>query len=96
VRGFVDIVGHGDVREPSPESEHYRDIRQPVWILRGSEDRDWMPAEHEARYRELMPDARLIRWNNVGHSPHIEAPERFASLVAEFLGATERKRRPRR
>jgi pimeloyl-ACP methyl ester carboxylesterase len=88
VRGFVDMVRPGDLRRPSPESEHYREITQPVWILRGAGDLDWMPESHEDRYRELLPDARLIRWEDVGHSPHIEAPDRFAQLVREFLAET--------
>ena len=88
MRGFIDIAGHGDLRRASPESEHYREIAQPVWILRGAGDRDWMPESHEARYRDLIPQARLIRWEDAGHSPHIEAPGRFTALLHDFLAQT--------
>jgi pimeloyl-ACP methyl ester carboxylesterase len=87
VRGFVDVAGHTDLRLPSPEAASWSAIACPVWILRGSEDRDWMPESHEARYRELIPTARVIRWEGVGHSPHIEQPERFGALLAEFVAA---------
>ena len=85
VRGFVDLAGHGDLRKRSTESDHYAEIEAPVWILRGGGDLDWMPEAHEARYRELIPGAKLIRWDDVGHSPHIEAPDRFGELLREFL-----------
>ncbi len=88
VRGFVDIAGHGDLRRASPESDHYREITQPVWILRGDGDLDWMPEAHEDRYRELIPGSKLIRWDGVGHSPQIEAPDRFGELLATFLSET--------
>ncbi len=85
VRGFVDLAGHGDLRKRSTESTHYSEITAPVWILRGAGDLDWMPEAHEAHYRELIPDAKLIRWDGVGHSPHIEAPDRFRTLLNDFL-----------
>ncbi|MGZ5307980.1 MAG: alpha/beta fold hydrolase [Solirubrobacterales bacterium] len=91
VRGFVDIAGHGDLRSASPESEHYREITRPIWILRGAGDRDWMPESHEERYRELLPAAHLIRWEDVGHSPHIEAPERFTRLLRDFLVSKKKR-----
>ena len=37
------------------------------------------------RYRELIPDAHLTRWQGVGHSPHIEDPDRFRELLDAFL-----------
>jgi pimeloyl-ACP methyl ester carboxylesterase len=89
VRGFVDLAGHGDLRKSSTESEHYREIAVPVWILRGSGDLDWMPESHEDRYRELIPHARLIRWDGAGHSPQIEQPARFQELLANFLAEKE-------
>jgi pimeloyl-ACP methyl ester carboxylesterase len=94
VRGFVDLAGHGDLRKSSTESEHYRDISAPVWILRGSGDLDWMPESHEDRYRELIPGAHLIRWQGAGHSPHIEAPDRFRDFLDEFLRDENEARDP--
>jgi pimeloyl-ACP methyl ester carboxylesterase len=88
VRGFVDITGHTDMRLPSPEAGEWAGIPAPVWILRGSDDVNWMPEAHEQRYRDLVPGARLIRWEGVGHSAHIQQPERFRELLAEFLAAS--------
>ena len=88
VRGFIDLIGHGDPRAPASDVDRYRRVSCPVWILRGSEDRDWMPESREERFRELMPAARMIRWEGVGHAPHIQSPDRFAQLLDEFIAAT--------
>jgi pimeloyl-ACP methyl ester carboxylesterase len=88
VRGFRDLIGHGDPRRPAADVDRYSRIDCPVWILRGSEDRDWMPAAREQRFRELITAARIIRWDGIGHAPHIQAPDRFAALLGEFIGST--------
>lgn len=93
VRGFVDIAGHGDLRRATPEEQRYRQIAQPVWIVRGEGDLDWMPRSHEERYGKLIPHSRVLRWRGVGHSPQIEAPERFAELILDFLEQTQKKAR---
>jgi pimeloyl-ACP methyl ester carboxylesterase len=53
-----------------------------------------MPESHEDRYRELIPQARMVRWDGVGHSPHIEAPERFRDFLDEFLREETKARGP--
>jgi pimeloyl-ACP methyl ester carboxylesterase len=87
VRGFIDLIGYGDPRVPATDVDRYARIECPVWILRGSEDRDWMPESTEDRFRSLIPDARLIRWEDIGHAPHIQDPDRFAELLDEFLAS---------
>lgn len=57
----------------------------PVAVLRGALD----PLISEAMARataDAYPDATLATWNEVGHSPQIEAPERFAALLHAFVG----------
>jgi pimeloyl-ACP methyl ester carboxylesterase len=91
--GFIDLIGHSDPRAPAADADRYRRISCPVWILRGSEDRDWMPESHEDRLKELIPAARVTRWDGVGHAPHIQEPEQFAGLLDEFIGATNESAR---
>jgi pimeloyl-ACP methyl ester carboxylesterase len=93
-RGFVDLIGHGDPRAPAADVDRYRRIECPVWILRGAEDRDWMPESSEDRFRTLIPSARVIRWEAIGHAPHIQAPDRFRQLLEEFIEATKESARP--
>ena len=38
-----------------------------------------------------MPAARIIRWEGIGHAPHIQAPDRFTELLKEFLEATGKR-----
>ena len=88
VRGFIDLIGYIDPRAPVADVDRYADLECPVWILRGSEDLDWMPEAHEARYRELIPGCRLTRWEGVGHAPHIQEPQRYAEYLHDFLKVT--------
>jgi pimeloyl-ACP methyl ester carboxylesterase len=93
VRGFVDLAGYSDPKAPAADVDRYARIQCPVWILRGSEDRDWMPESSEDRFRELIPSARVMRWKGIGHAPHIQAPDRFAELLGEFIEATKENER---
>ena len=38
-----------------------------------------------ARLRRLLPDAKVIEWDDVGHGIHAEQPERFIAEVKAFL-----------
>ena len=86
VRGFIDLIGHGDARAPAADVDRYSRISCPVWVLRGSEDHDWMPVSTEARFRELIPGAQVMRWDGISHAPHIQEPQRYAALLEEFFG----------
>jgi pimeloyl-ACP methyl ester carboxylesterase len=57
-------------------------IRVPTSLLIGSLDRFAEGAEAAAA---KIPQARLIKFEDLGHSPHVEAPQRFmAALLAEL------------
>jgi pimeloyl-ACP methyl ester carboxylesterase len=84
-RGFVDVVGHGDIRRGAVDTDRWARIEAPVWIVRGGKDLDWMPESHEDGYQRLLPGARVERWEGAGHSPHIEEPDRFRRLLLAFL-----------
>jgi pimeloyl-ACP methyl ester carboxylesterase len=90
VRGYVDLIGHGNPRAPAADVDRYSRIECPVWILRGSEDRDWIPESAEERFRELIPGARVERWEGIGHAPHIQEPRRFAEYLDEFLATASK------
>lgn len=55
----------------------------PVRVLHGALD-PLVTVEMADRTVRHWPGARLTRWGDVGHSPQLEAPERFARLLAEF------------
>ncbi|RPE80979.1 alpha/beta fold hydrolase [Vulcaniibacterium tengchongense] len=75
-------------------------LRVPTTLLIGQRDRtvvrgDTAPAEVRARlgqYPQLgkrtaaaIPDARLVEFADLGHSPQVEAPERFNAALLEAL-----------
>lgn len=70
------------------------DLRMPTLIVWGTEDRVfpvWQAKGAAARLAngslELVP--------NCGHLPHVEKPDRFASILGEFLGGLRLRGRRR-
>ena len=56
----------------------------PTLVLRGA--RDTIITEAVARKTvKAFPNAKLELWQEVGHSPQIEAPERFNALLMDYL-----------
>ena len=65
-------------------TENLSRVTCPVLVLRGG--RDTIISEAMARRTvNAFGDARLELWQSVGHSPQIEAPERFNKLLQTFL-----------
>ena len=75
-------------------------LRVPTLLIAGDKDRaaigrNRVPPEVRARlghYTELapkaaaaLPDGKLLMLENVGHIPHLEAPERFHPALLDFL-----------
>jgi pimeloyl-ACP methyl ester carboxylesterase len=61
-------------------------ITAPTLVLHGADDR-LIPAEHGRRFAAAIPGAKLVVFDDVGHLPQVEIPERSAGEVAAFLGA---------
>lgn len=66
----------------------YRDdlpgIDLPTLLIYGRKNNVPIPSEIGAWMAEQIPDARLERFEESGHSPFYEAPERFNKTLAEF------------
>ena len=60
------------------------EIAQPTLVLHGTEDRI-SPVENAEKLAGAIPGARLVLLDGVGHSPNVEAPERFNHLIRSFL-----------
>jgi pimeloyl-ACP methyl ester carboxylesterase len=61
-------------------------IRTP--ILWGARD-PFIPVRHAFEAHEAIPGSRLEIFDDVGHYPHCEAPERFVSVLLEVIDSTE-------
>lgn len=55
-------------------------VEQPVIALWGERDRSHRGTARESSLR-LGRRTELVRWDNVGHFPELEAPERFVELL---------------
>src|SRR5206468_11751619 len=80
----------------SPQHRVYtrlEEIRVPCLIITGRQDvrASWERAEQGAK---RMPGAQLVIFENCGHLPFLEHPERFNDVVRGFLRDTARAARP--
>jgi pimeloyl-ACP methyl ester carboxylesterase len=57
---------------------------RPVLLITGSEDRVIPPAA-TAALADTIPHARLVTLEGIGHAGAIQAPERIANAIADFL-----------
>ena len=59
----------------------------PTLIIWGDAD-PIIPVDHAYAAHASMPVSRLEIFENVGHYPHCEAPERFVAVLSEFIEGT--------
>jgi pimeloyl-ACP methyl ester carboxylesterase len=59
----------------------------PTLIVWGGAD-PIIPVEHAYEAHEGIEGSRLEIFENVGHYPHVEAPEQFVALLTEFIETT--------
>ena len=68
---------------PDPQEDLTR-LTAPTLIFWGRKDA-LIPVAHAERFEAAIPDAELIVYDDVGHVPQEEAPERSVKDVREFL-----------
>ena len=68
---------------PAPEADLAR-VVEPTLIIWGAQDA-LIPVEQASMMAELIPDATLVVHEDLGHTPHAEAPERTSGDVRVFL-----------
>jgi pimeloyl-ACP methyl ester carboxylesterase len=61
-------------------------IQAPALVVHGDEDLI-VPVENGRMLASRLPNARYVELPGVGHNVQLEVPERFNTLVLEFLGA---------
>ncbi|MFT5005152.1 MAG: non-heme chloroperoxidase [Paracoccaceae bacterium] len=61
----------------------YKNLRKPALVIHGKEDRV-VEARSGITAAEIIPNARLALYENTGHAPFLEQPERFNADIAEF------------
>lgn len=80
------ITGNARALEAFDVSTRTDSYRNPVLVVRGELDLPHLITEEIAtRTAAAYPNSRLELWQGVGHSPQVEAPERFNELLGRFL-----------
>jgi hypothetical protein len=60
----------------------------PVQVIWGEED-PVIPVSHARIAHEAMPGSRLEIFENSGHVPHHDHPDRFVEVVERFIDSTQ-------
>jgi pimeloyl-ACP methyl ester carboxylesterase len=79
--GFVPAL---DALTSYPIRDRLSDIGCPTWICWGPKDM-LVPVKDAHVFDELIPDSRLTIYEDTGHVPMLERPERFNRDLADFL-----------
>jgi pimeloyl-ACP methyl ester carboxylesterase len=56
----------------------------PTLIVWGTKDR-MIPAWHATTAHEVIANSRVVLFEDAGHFPHLDQPERFAQLLSDFV-----------
>ena len=83
IRGVIEPGG----QTVSALDRLYLAAHLPTLIVWGNKD-DIIPVKHATAAHEAIPGSRLAMLVGVGHFPHVEAPDRFLSVLIDFLGST--------
>jgi proline iminopeptidase len=59
-------------------------VNTPTLIIHGAKDP--LPIEGAQAWEDVLPNARLLQLEGIGHFPYIEVPDTFFNAVNEFLG----------
>jgi pimeloyl-ACP methyl ester carboxylesterase len=66
----------------------YLTSQVPTLVVWGARD-PIIPVSHAIAAHEAMPGSRLVIFDEVGHFPHCEDPERFVEVLVDFITSTK-------
>lgn len=86
MRSTLSLAG---VRRPVFAEMHrlYRACACPILFVHGRQDKI-IPFEQSQACADLAPDARVMIFEDCGHAPQLERPEKFNALLRDFAEAT--------
>jgi pimeloyl-ACP methyl ester carboxylesterase len=80
LRAVVDQRG----QSVSATDRLYLTAQMPTMLVWGGKD-TLIPVSHAFAAHEAIPGSRLVVFENAGHFPHCEDPERFAETLIDFI-----------
>jgi pimeloyl-ACP methyl ester carboxylesterase len=60
------------------------ELHMPTLLIWGRHDHIF-PARHAEAARDKLPNGRVVIFDDSGHTPQMEEPDRFNRLVLDFL-----------
>ena len=84
LRTIVDPMG----QRVSANDRLYLAENIPFMLVWGERD-SIIPIEHARAAHELVPSSRLEVFEEAGHFPHLDEPQRFLDVVIDFIETTE-------
>ncbi|HEV7751136.1 MAG TPA: alpha/beta fold hydrolase [Baekduia sp.] len=81
--GFVDAL---DALSDYPIRDRLGEIAAPTLVVWGEDD-PLVPVRDAWEFGELIPNARVVVYEDTGHVAMLERPDAFNALVREFLGS---------
>jgi pimeloyl-ACP methyl ester carboxylesterase len=84
LRAVVNVAG----QTVSAHDRLYLSSRLPTLIVWGERDRI-IPVAHAHDAHQAMPASQLVVFEESGHFPHAEEPERFVEVLTRFVDGTE-------
>ncbi|MBI4515754.1 MAG: alpha/beta fold hydrolase [Deltaproteobacteria bacterium] len=84
LRAVVDLDGQA----VSATDRLYLASHVPTLIVWGAQD-PFIPVSHAVAAHTAMPGSRLVIFDEVGHFPHCEVPERFVEVLVDFIASTK-------
>ena len=76
--GFYKSLNHWNIQSC------IKHVDIPILILAGAQD-TLVPVVALEEMNKYLKQGRLVVWEDVGHSPQLEQPDRFLSLVDNFI-----------
>lgn len=67
-------------------TEKLKKITVPTLIIWGAFD-PVIPADYADDFGQAIPNSKVIKLNNCGHTPYVEKPNEFSEHVLEFLNS---------
>ena len=83
------IAGMRDLRDGIVVGDRLADLQMPTLLIWGRHDH-LFPAVHAESAVAKLPNGRVEIFEDSGHTPQMEEPERFNQLVLDFLAQPER------
>jgi 4,5:9,10-diseco-3-hydroxy-5,9,17-trioxoandrosta-1(10),2-diene-4-oate hydrolase len=85
------IAGMRQLRDGVVVEDRLPELRMPTLLIWGGHDHIF-PASHAQAAVRRIPNARLEVFDDSGHTPQMEEPDRFNRLVLDFLQAPASRR----